>query len=63
MTIFTNVPKQIEEALGKYANTSRRNFLKQSGLLVVSTGAAMMAGPFTASTLAQAAGQAAVEKL
>ncbi len=40
MTIFTNLPKQIEERL------SRRTFLKGSGLLVVSVGAAAVAGPF-----------------
>ena len=37
MTTFTNIPKQVEEALEKCSVTpSRRNFLKSAGLLVVS---------------------------
>ena len=40
MTTFTNVPKQIEELLKQWNGPrSRRNFLKRSGLLVVSVGA------------------------
>src|SRR5262245_6376117 len=39
-TAFTNVPRQVEEMLDKYSTkTSRRNFLKTSGLLVVSLSA------------------------
>src|SRR5262245_13617349 len=34
MTAFTNIPKQVEEVLEKWnITTSRRNFLKNSGLL------------------------------
>jgi nicotinate dehydrogenase subunit B len=37
VTVFTNVPKQVEEILEKWnANTPRRSFLKSAGLLVVS---------------------------
>ncbi len=37
MTTFTNVPKQVEDLLEKWnGTTSRRNFLKGSGLFVVS---------------------------
>jgi nicotinate dehydrogenase subunit B len=60
MTTFTNIPKQIEELLEEWDGTiSRRNFLKGSGLLVVSFSAAAAAGPFAplATTVsAQAAG-------
>jgi CO/xanthine dehydrogenase Mo-binding subunit len=58
MTAFTNVPKQIEELLeARIGTTSRRTFLKNSGMLVVSFGAAAIAGgnPFGAE-----AGSAAV---
>jgi nicotinate dehydrogenase subunit B len=41
MTAFTNIPKQIEEQL---ESTSRREFLKTSGMLVVSVGVATVAG-------------------
>ena len=41
MKTFTNIPKQIEEVLEKgNVTTSRRNFLKSGGLLVVSFSAA-----------------------
>ena len=41
MTTFTNIPKQVEELLEEWNGTiSRRNFLKSSGLLVVSFSAA-----------------------
>ena len=41
MTTFTNIPKQVEELLEEWSGTpSRRNFLKGSGLLVVTVGAA-----------------------
>ena len=58
MTTFTNIPKQVEEVLEKWnGTTSRRNFLKSSGLLVVSFSAAAVAGPLCrASASAQAAG-------
>jgi CO/xanthine dehydrogenase Mo-binding subunit len=43
MTAFTNVPKQVEEILEKQSgSTSRREFLKRSGLFVVSFSAAAM---------------------
>jgi len=45
MTAFTNIPKQVEDVLEKWnRTTSRRNFLKNSGLLVVSFSAATVAG-------------------
>ncbi len=40
MTLFTDVPKIIENALQRSEGTSRRDFLKTSGFLVVSVGAA-----------------------
>ena len=60
MTPFTNVPKQIEALLEEWSGTpSRRTFLKSSGLLVVSIGAAAAAGPF-ASLAQDASAQARV---
>src|SRR5438034_8976686 len=45
MTPFTNIPKEVEEVLEKWTGTtSRRNFLKSSGLFVVSFSAAAVAG-------------------
>ena len=45
MTIFTNVPKVIEEVMvNQTASTSRRDFLKNSGALVVSFGATAVTG-------------------
>jgi nicotinate dehydrogenase subunit B len=59
MIPYTNVPKQIEELLEEWSGTpSRRTFLKSSGLLVVSVGAAAAAGPF-ASLAQDASAQAA----
>ena len=41
MTIFTSIPKKLEEVLEARAPLrSRRDFLKTSGLIVVSVGAA-----------------------
>src|SRR5206468_7616562 len=55
---FTNIPKQVEEVLEKWNTaTSRRNFLKSSGLLVVSFSAAPLVS--TAAAEAAAAAQAA----
>ena len=65
MTPFTQVPAQIpahiDELLGKrHASPSRRDFLKASGMLVVSFSAAAAAGPFAREASAQAAsGQSA----
>ncbi len=59
MTTFTNIPKEIEAALDeRNAGTSRRDFLRTSGLFVVSIGAATVsgAGPLAAVAGAQAAG-------
>jgi nicotinate dehydrogenase subunit B len=60
MRSFTNVPKQVEEVLDKWGGaTSRRQFLKHSGLMVVSVSAAAMTN---ASLLSLgAAAQAAAE--
>lgn len=45
MTPFTNIPRQIEDALEQRASSpSRREFLRTSGLFVVSIGAAAVAG-------------------
>src|SRR5437016_12807388 len=50
MTAFTNIPKQVEEVLEKWnVTTSRRSFLKSSGLLVVS----FTAAPLIATASAQ----------
>ena len=58
MTTFTNVPRHVEELLEKWSGaTSRRDFLKSSGLLVVGIGAAA-AGPFAGGTSAAAAAAA-----
>ena len=54
MTIFTDIPKRIEDELARYG-LSRRSFLKGSGLLVVSVGAAAVAGPFALEPRAQGA--------
>ena len=44
MTAFTNIPRQVEEVMEKWnGTTSRRDFLKGSGLLVVSFSAAAIA--------------------
>ena len=55
MTAFTNIPKYIEDVLEKQNRTTdRRDFLKTSGLLVVSFSVSAMASPLRAA--AQAAG-------
>ena len=70
MTSFTSVPKHIEDLLEAWseppaagdcqattpAALSRRTFLKSSGLLAVSIGAAALADPFAIDAGAQAAG-------
>ncbi len=61
---FTPIPKQIEEILEQSAGaTSRRDFLKRSGLFVVSAGAAAVVNPFgigAAEAIAQGAAAQAV---
>jgi CO/xanthine dehydrogenase Mo-binding subunit len=47
MTRFTKIPKQIEEVLAN--SSSRRDFLKSSGLFVVSFSAAAVANPLLGS--------------
>jgi nicotinate dehydrogenase subunit B len=55
MTTFTNIPKYIEDVLEKQNGvTSRRDFLKTSGLLIVSLSASAAAGQHAAA--AQATG-------
>ncbi|MFQ5992686.1 MAG: molybdopterin cofactor-binding domain-containing protein [Nitrospiraceae bacterium] len=56
MTVFTKIPKQVEDAMERWSGTtSRRDFLKNSGLLVVSFGTAAMAeaSPLVPSSVAQ----------
>lgn len=45
MTPFTKIPKQIEDVLAQWAAPTRRDFLKSSGMLVVSVGAMSVASP------------------
>jgi nicotinate dehydrogenase subunit B len=53
MTTFTKIPKYIEDVLEKRnGSTSRRDFLKASGLLIVSLGASAAAGPEAAAAQA-----------
>src|SRR6266566_4655667 len=60
MTPFTNIPKQVEEVLEKWTGTtSRRNFLKSSGLFVVSFSAAAVASASPLATGARGASAAA----
>jgi CO/xanthine dehydrogenase Mo-binding subunit len=59
MTTDTKIPKQVEQALEQSNGTSRRGFLKNAGMLVVSfsaAGAAALAPPASAQS---AAGQGA----
>src|SRR5438874_7647488 len=59
MSTFTNIPKQVEEVLEKWnIMTSRRNFIKSSGLLVVSfsTSPLLSAASAEAAATPQAAG-------
>src|SRR5438094_2996085 len=52
-----DVPTRVEEFLEQWHGTiSRRNFIKGSGMLVVSFSAAAVAGPFATGASAQAAG-------
>src|SRR5205809_1140365 len=56
MTPFTNIPKEVEEVLEKWTGTtSRRNFLKSSGLFVVSFSAAAVASASPLATGARGA--------
>src|SRR5262245_65779489 len=56
MTAFTNIPRHVEDVLEQRSGTpSRRDFLKTSGLFVVSLGAAVVSGT---SPLAAGAGAA-----
>jgi len=50
MTTLSDIPKQIEDLLSGRAAPSRRDFLKTSGLLVVTFSAGSVAGPFAAQT-------------
>jgi nicotinate dehydrogenase subunit B len=57
MTTFTKIPKEIEEALKKEGPaTSRREFLRSSGLLVVGIGAASVVHIDAPTAAAQAVG-------
>jgi len=60
MTPFTNIPKQVEDAMEKWdGGTTRRDFLKNSGLLVVSFSAAAVSGASLLSPAANAQSGAA----
>src|ERR1041384_7549873 len=50
MTTLSDIPKQIEDLLSGRAAPSRRDFLKTSGLLVVTFSAGSVAGPLAAQT-------------
>jgi nicotinate dehydrogenase subunit B len=57
MITFTSVPKHIDDLLEEWnTSLSRRAFLKGSGALVVSLGAAAVVGPLGIDATAQAAG-------
>jgi CO/xanthine dehydrogenase Mo-binding subunit len=59
MTTFTNLPKHIAEALdARIGTNSRREFLKNSGMLVVSVSVAAAAGTGPLGALVNAAGAA-----
>jgi len=59
MTTNRSVSKSVKDARENgNATSSRRDFLKTSGFLVVGVGATSMAGPFSAIAQAPAAGQA-----
>ncbi|HEY3826320.1 MAG TPA: molybdopterin cofactor-binding domain-containing protein [Bryobacteraceae bacterium] len=53
MTIFTKVPKQVDDVLANWSVANRRSFLKSAGLFVVSLGAG--AAPFVTEADAQQA--------
>jgi len=60
MTAFTPIPKQVEELMKRCGDaTSRRHFLRQSGMLVVSFSAAVMGETRGIGTVAEAADQTA----
>jgi CO/xanthine dehydrogenase Mo-binding subunit len=55
MTIFTAIPGRVQEVLdSRIEGPSRRDFLKRSGMLVVTLGAAAVAGPDVAASDASA---------
>jgi CO/xanthine dehydrogenase Mo-binding subunit len=57
MTPATTIPAAIAELLERHTQTrSRREFLRTSGMLVISAGAAAFAGPFATRVGAQAPG-------
>jgi len=60
MTPFTNIPKHVEDMLEK---NSRREFIKTSGMLVVSVGVAAVAGPDVIAVALGAATRPAGEAL
>ena len=49
MSVFTSIPEHIENVIGRSDGTSRRDFLKTSGLLVVGFSASAAAAPFQAA--------------
>ena len=58
MTPFTNIPKHVEEALENWGGTtSRRSFLKRSGLFVVTVSAAAVTGGSALEAIAAQAGR------
>jgi nicotinate dehydrogenase subunit B len=59
MTAFTRVPQEIEDALDRSGSPSRRDFLRSSGLLVVSFGAISLEPGLLGAAGAQAPAAAA----
>ena len=49
MSIFTSIPEHVENIIGRSDGTSRRDFLKTTGLLVVGFSASGAAAPFQAA--------------
>ena len=59
LTSFTKIPKQIEDALDAAGGASRREFLKRSGLFVVSVSAMSLVDTSLVGAAAQGAAQGA----
>ena len=49
MSVFTSIPEHVEDMIGRSDGSSRRDFLKTAGLLVVGFSASAAAAPFQAA--------------